>query len=341
MTNLAIVGTGMMADIIAKSVSEIDTEITVYAVLSRDEKKAKEFGRRFSIPECRCYNDKESFFTDNNIDSVYIATPTSEKEKYLSYCIERNKHVLIEKPLPVSKNSIYLYELAKQDNLVIMDATHCVHNSIFDKLEYLIDSYVGDIENIEVKFCWPSEYSSKSTKMNRELEPLGAMGDLGWYTARLLIELTKGNFKKFSHVIQNDAGTIIESRITGYSGLTSFSLFSSYRGHTATQQAIISGSKGEIIINDFIMPYWGSFVYGDVQRYTDVIVRFGMKPYLDLKKERIYFSNSQHIEMINNFCNAINSDDYKSRAWSNFNKSISTAKFLNDSLNNSIKLKKY
>lgn len=327
MINLAIIGTGMMANVIAKEITNGNQELEVYAVLSRTEQQAFLFGERYSIPSGRRYCEALDLFKDEKVEAVYIATPTSEKEHYLSLAIAYGKHVLLEKPIPTSLSALTLYEKAKVKDLVVLDATHCVHNVLMQTIHDIASEHVGRVENIEVKFCWP-DCDTGSNTLNPALEPLGAMGDLGWYTARTLVEFIEDAFDVSSYCVVNEQGAIVESRITGYSRAIAFTLFASCRGATASQHLFLGGSMGEVIIKDFVMPYWGSFVYGDIQRFSDITVRSGFKPFLETKKEKIYFSGTQHGNMLLGFSLAIKSPQQRELVRKSFEKAIRAALFL-------------
>lgn len=333
--NFSIIGTGLMAGVIAKELTENFPGTCLYSVLSRTKNKSLEFGKKFNIPLENCFCEEELFFKDKGINVVYIATPTSEKERYLSYAVENNINVIIEKPIPISENALKIYEIAKNKKLKIIDATHCVYNEIFNSLDENVEQYVGDIHRVEANFCWPSDDNLQVTKMNPKLEYLGALGDLCWYPSRLLMELTDGRLEMQSYLLTNKIGSIIESNVSGYVGKVSFTLFSSYRGSTATQYIYLSGSKGEIIINDFVMPYWGSFVYGDIQRYSDIVLRSGMKPFIDIKSKKIFFTGNQHGNMIQMFLISFDDEGARKLLEDNFAKAIKTAVFLNKIFNDS------
>ncbi|MCF3099805.1 gfo/Idh/MocA family oxidoreductase [Aeromonas australiensis] len=225
MINVGVVGTGMMANVIAKSLSK--DKFLLNSVLSRTDKMAKWFGGQYNLPDNKCYSDIVSFFSDPDLDAVYIATPTSEKERIIQFALEYNKHALIEKPLPSSDRAMELYGEARRRGLFFLDATHCIHNAIFKDLNGLIEKYVGNLSCIEAVFFWPSA-DERSMKFNSELEPLGALGDLGWYPARLVSEFFSAGIDVSGYSYLNASGTLVESNVVGVANGMTIKLSSSY-----------------------------------------------------------------------------------------------------------------
>ncbi|MBU2896626.1 Gfo/Idh/MocA family protein [Vibrio hepatarius] len=334
MINIGIIGSGQMGNFIAQCLnSNVSCGFKLRSVLSRSLHSGRKFASDHDIEYSNVHTDIHQFLNDNSLDAVYIASPTAIKNNYLTLSVEKNKHVLIEKPINYDRKLIEAFDIAISKKLVILEASHCLHNKIFSRLTELINRYVGRIEFVDATFNWPSP-DEALTKLNPSLEPNGVLGDLGWYLVRTLVEICGGDFEHSSQLIKNKNGAIVEHSTIGSNVTTSFVLNSSYRQSTVRQVLRISGSKGELIINDFIMPYWGSFVYGDVQRYLDIEVRHGMKPTLDGKFERIYFTGEQHINMLNFFSESIKTPH--SFIETMLNKTLTSSKLINDIRKSSI-----
>ncbi|MEK9499210.1 Gfo/Idh/MocA family oxidoreductase [Photorhabdus sp. P32] len=312
MINLGIIGTGLMAKVIAKSCANIG--VKVYSVLSRSKNNAESFCSEFCSRKGKGYTVPKAFFEDPGLDAVYIATPSSTKEFYMRLCLEYKKHILVEKPLPSSVFLSEFLELSKERNIIWMDATHFVHNELYNSLPKLIDRHVGKIVRIDSNFFWPStDYSH--IKFNLYLEDKGALGDLGWYPIRMILSLIerKEISKLDSFVLKKETGAIVEFNAIGLtSSNITFSMASSYRGSTTRQEVTISGEKGEISIQDFVMPYCGSFVYGRMLPFLRVKMTSGLKPLVDKEYKKIFLKDLQHHRMVYNFIDFIkgNKDKY-------------------------------
>ncbi|WP_036827798.1 hypothetical protein, partial [Photobacterium sanctipauli] len=94
---------------------------------------------------------------------------------------------------------------------------------------------------------------------------------------------------------------------------TIFNISSSYHGATVRQELIISGDKGEIRVNDFVMPYCGSFVYGKVVDSLKVTISSGFLPLVEKQERRIVFDDYQHHQMLKCFQQSI--DGARDESW--------------------------
>lgn len=301
MLKLGIVGTGMMAGIIAEACQFAG--LNVHSVLSRSQNALNAFCQKFNIPPDRGFCDSSKFFSDPKLDAVYIATPTSTKEELLRICIQYRKHALIEKPFPDSDVFMSLLSESERLGLVWLDAAHYIHNPFHNRLKQEIERYVGPINRICASFIWP-DTDRGQIKFSPELEPYGALGDLGWYPARIISEFIDVSQLETisSFLIKNKKGAIIETNATGYtSDNITFTSSASYRGSVCEQSCVISGEKGQLTVNDFVMPYCGSFVYGEMMNEMTIKIAHGLKPLLDKTEKTFVFTERQHITMLKNF----------------------------------------
>lgn len=309
MLNLGIVGTGLMAGVIAEACQSAN--IKVHAVLSRSQSKAQVFCERFNLPTECVYTDIDRFFADKNLDAVYIATPTSSKTALLKQCLMHRKHALIEKPFPDSDIFLSLLKEADSLNLVWLDAAHFIHNPSHCDLRREIEIHVGEINRISASFIWPDSDKGQ-IKFDPELEPDGALGDLGWYPLRMISEFIDS--QTLSHIsallLENERNTVIEVNFTG---LTNNNVVvtatASYRGTVCNQSCTISGSRGQLHFDDFVMPYCGSFVYGTMLPTMNVRISSGLKPLIDNQIETYEFQELQHVTMLRNFTRYVNGVD--------------------------------
>lgn len=69
------------------------------AVMSRDEERAMEIGRRFGA---KGYTRMEDLLEDPDVDAVYIATPVYLHASQTMAAAQNGKHVLVEKPMALT-----------------------------------------------------------------------------------------------------------------------------------------------------------------------------------------------------------------------------------------------
>ena len=106
-------------------------------------KRKKFLGKDFvySVDKFRKANFKSIYNVPlNKFDTVFACVPDNEKLKIVNYCINNNKHVLIEKPFIVKSNKI-LRDLERQAikrNIVCYTAYNHRFEPIIIKMKNLI-----------------------------------------------------------------------------------------------------------------------------------------------------------------------------------------------------------
>lgn len=182
----AIIGTGKIAAKHAHAM-HLSSLVEPAAVVSRDPARAEAFARAHDIRIAS--GALEDALNDPAIDAFYIAVPTAAKHALAAAVLEAGKHVIIEKPLANAASARELGELARKRGLLLMDATHFSHNPRTDRLRYMIrEGMIGSPLTLVARFH-ANVGGPENIRFDPALEPYGALGDLGWYCARLVTEL--------------------------------------------------------------------------------------------------------------------------------------------------------
>ena len=95
MLNVAVIGVGNMGKHHARVYSQLP-QAKLAAVCDTDEKAGRKIARRF---KCGFFTDYKKMLTEESIDAISIVVPTAYHKKVALDCIERGKHVLVEKPI--------------------------------------------------------------------------------------------------------------------------------------------------------------------------------------------------------------------------------------------------
>lgn len=145
---IAIMGCGHIAHRIAKGIETSTGEL--YAICSRDMKKAHEFAKTYNIPQAYTY---EECLDDPNVDLVYIATVNPTHYDLTCQCLNHHKHVICEKPFLENQHQIHeVFELARKNHCFLMEA----HKTCFTKLNQTIKKRIheiGPIQFISAQYC--------------------------------------------------------------------------------------------------------------------------------------------------------------------------------------------
>jgi predicted dehydrogenase len=208
----------------------------------------------------------EELLASPEIDAVYIPLPTGVRKDWVIRAAKAGKHVLCEKPCaPNATDLTEMIEACRQNNVQFMDGVMFMHSARLPKLRATLDdgASVGTIRRIMSQFSFNAgdEFHQQNIRVSDELEPLGALGDLGWYNIRFT--LWAMNYEMPTHVSgrmlqANNAGVPIQfSGEMFFSDGVSAGFYNSFA--TENQQwAHISGTRGHVTVRDFVLPYFGS-----------------------------------------------------------------------------------
>lgn len=264
MVNFAIIGSSSISEKFIDALKSTK-ECNVYALLSREINRGKEFAKKFNIE--KVYTNIEELLNDSKIDAVYIASPNGKHFEQAKLSLEAKKNVICEKPIvPTVKEFDILKELALKNKVTLMEAMRPTTNPNFKIIKDNLYK-IGDVRQILVKYC---QYSSRydllkngevTNIFNKELAG-GSLYDIGVYPLYFTLamfgepkEYFGYNFLLSSGV--DGCGSILlkyEDKIANisYSKIT----------HEQSQSEIL-GENGSIIINKV------SHVKGITIKYRD------------------------------------------------------------------------
>lgn len=87
----------------------------------------------------------------NYVDAIYIRSIPSEHYMHIKKALENGKHVLCESPLTLEhEQSKELFKLAKNNNLILMEAIKTAYSTAFSRLLLLVKGgKIGDILSVD------------------------------------------------------------------------------------------------------------------------------------------------------------------------------------------------
>lgn len=185
--NIGIIGTGDISKEMIKSAYELN--LNVVSVYSRKLETAQNFANIYHVKNAFHTLDE---FLDSPIDIIYIGVPNSLHYAYAKSCLEKGKHVLLEKPL-VLKYEQYeeLLKIASFNNVMILEVDRVNYLPNYQKIkEYMDDSN----KLIQIEYCKQSRRYKDYCK--GELPHIfdckyggGALYDLGVYGLHFIVGL--------------------------------------------------------------------------------------------------------------------------------------------------------
>ena len=247
------VGTGSIANQMAKATKDSPNAVLT-ASSSRTLEKAENFAAKYKAS--KAFDSWAEMCQWDGIDAVYVATPTSVKEEISIAAAQAGKHVLCEKPLPSLPALKRILAACHDNNVAFMDGTHFSNHPRSIQIENELDDLVGKRRTLDSIFQFKIG-NKTNIRVNPELEPMGVLGDLGWYNMRAIVEYLPPNveLKSVSAFIRRDPET---QAVIGGTGLLTFvdgstSTFScAFDAGASRQEARIVGEKGSIDIPKFV-----------------------------------------------------------------------------------------
>ena len=251
---------------------------TVTAVASRSVERAQAF-----IDECSAevpqrnpvaaLGSYEELLIRDDVDAIYIPLPTGIRKAWVVRAAEEGKHVLCEKPVAINaRDAKEMIDACAAAGVQFMDGVMFQHSARLPALRKRLDdpSVVGQLRRINThfSFCGDESFRQSNIRANHDLEPHGALGDLGWYCIRFMLWVMNDQLP--THVAARTLYSLGDHQSEGqvpaemsaelrFAGGVTGSFFCSFL--TQNQQtAMMSGDKGYIFLDDFVLPLYGAEV---------------------------------------------------------------------------------
>ena len=309
-----MVGTGLIAGFIAKSIIS-SKGATLTAVSSRKQERAQAFVS--DIEGAAAVEGIENLLAREDVDAVYVATPTSAKESIALAAIAAGKHVLVEKAFMDSGSVKRMAAAAASQNVLFLDATHFVHHPRTAAIRQEISNLIASPLSLHTTFCFP--FSDRSSiRFDPTQEPAGVLGDMGWYPMRAVVEYLQpsGELTTVAAVAERDAETKSVIRLTGLLGFASGETSTFDIGYTAgavVYDLSLLGTAGMIVMDDFVLDWNNSIFFQNPDIQCGYIHRKGIATRQDFTFIETPSEVPADVLMIERFTDLANSNDRTSQ----------------------------
>ena len=275
-----IMGTATISQKNWKAIANAENAVLV-AVASRNLSRCQEF-----VDQCQrdtpfaetpdAVEGYEALLQRNDIDAVYIPLPTGIRKEWVIRAAEAGKHVLCEKPCAINHSDLAeMVNACQANNVQFMDGVMYMHSSRMPAIRRVLDdpNNVGEIRRITTQFSFnaPEEFRSGNIRTTSNLEPQGCLGDLGWYTLRFILWTLKWRMPKqvsarmISSLQRDDSPQPVPMQLSAelFFDDVSAGFYCSFE--TEHQQwANISGTRGYLNVQDYVLPFYGNELKFDV-----------------------------------------------------------------------------
>jgi predicted dehydrogenase len=249
---------------------------TLTAVASRDLDRARRF-----VDQCQAHvpferpprplGGYEALLADGQVDAVYLPLPTVVRKSWAIRAAEAGKHVLVEKPVAATAaEAREIVDACRQNRVQFMDGVMFMHSRRLPRIREVLDDResVGPIRRITSQFSFggDDQFFRGNIRAHSRLEPLGCLGDLGWYNLRFTLWVMDGRLpervcgRQLAASRRPDSPQAVPSEFSAelfYPDGVSASLFCSFLAENQ-QWAAVSGTRGCLHVRDFVLPWYGS-----------------------------------------------------------------------------------
>jgi predicted dehydrogenase len=241
------------------------------------------------------------------------------RTEWVIKAIEAGKHVLAEKPAGVDVHDVNkILAAAKKHNVHYMDGVMFMHSQRLTQLRNVLDegNTVGRIKRIATQFSFLGDdaFCQSNIRAMSQYEPHGCLGDLGWYCIRMILWTMKYEMptsvigRTLTPLQGQGSPASVPGEFSGelfFANGVSASLYCSFL--TQHQQWIhISGDRGFVEMDDFVLPFYGSEVSfsGSNNHFHIQGCDFNYERHRRTYAVNEYAngqSNSQEVNMVRNF----------------------------------------
>jgi predicted dehydrogenase len=242
------------------------------AVASRDGQRSRQF-----IDECQRENpfataptalgSYEELLSSTDIDAVYTPIPTGLRKEWVVRAAKAGKHVLCEKPCGATVGDVReMIAACRQNHVQFMDGVMFMHNPRLDRIRDALNNStsIGKIKRITSHFSFFTEDDFRQVNIRADgaMEPLGCLGDLGWYCIRFALWAMNWQLPRevSGRILSQTGGDRSPSPVPFdfsaellFDNDVSSSFFCSFL--TAySNWATITGTHGYLRVPDFVLP---------------------------------------------------------------------------------------
>ncbi|MDJ0740375.1 MAG: Gfo/Idh/MocA family oxidoreductase [Gammaproteobacteria bacterium] len=309
-----IVGTGFIAGAVADSIASASAA-TLVAVSSRRQDTADAFvADRDGVAGVE---GLDALLARDDVAAVFIATPTAAKEAITLAAIAAGKHVLVDKPLPGRAAVERMTAAANASGVVFMDGTHFVHHPRTHAIKAALPEKLGRPKSLHTAFYFPFD-DKTNIRFDPAQEPMGVVGDMGWYAMRAIVEYLDppGVVTSVATVAERDPATETVVRVSGLLGFSSgesatFDI--GYTTNTGIMDLSLIGANGMLSLDDFVLDWTNSFAFKNDDVATGYVYRSDMATRKDFAFVETPSDTAGDVLMIEHLAALAQSDDDAAR----------------------------
>ena len=253
-----MIGSGSSATNIAKTIASLDG-VELVALCDKFKESAMKLAEKHGVDYV---TDDHVEFCNQDMDFVIVSTPHGTHKEYVLYCLDQEKHVLVEKPIATQvKDAELMIRTAKDRGLKLGVHFQCRFFDAVQEAKKIIDSgKLGKILHATVSVMWfrDDDYYQKSNwRGTWELEGGGSLINQAIHPVDEMVHLV-GPVKRLFGFWGHRVHDIEVDDITAAAFMFENGAFGALQTSTATKAAFpakltIFGSDGAVEIEGNIL----------------------------------------------------------------------------------------
>jgi predicted dehydrogenase len=244
----------------------------VTAVASRNAERSRQF-----IAECQpekpfdaapaALGSYEELLASRDVDAIYVPIPTGLRKEWIVRAAQAGKHILCEKPCAGTVADLRaMIEACQRNRVQFMDGVMFMHNPRLDRIRQALENETtfGNIHRITSHFSFFSneDFRLANIRSDAALEPLGCLGDLGWYCIRFALWTMNWQLPRevsgriISQTGREKSPSAVPFDFSGdlfFENNISSGFFCSFLSAYANW-VTVTGTKGHVRVPDFVLP---------------------------------------------------------------------------------------
>ena len=247
----------------------------VIAVASRDLARARQFIADNQAvapfdPAPRALDSYEELLAAKDIDAVYIPLPTGLRKEWILRAAAAGKHIVSEKPCATNVADLReILDACRRHGVQYMDGVMFMHSQRLARMREVLDDgvSVGEVRRVTSVFSFlgAGDFLANDIRVHGGLEPLGCLGDLGWYCLRLSLWAAGWRLPRqvtgriLTQVERKGSPAPVPTEFSGellFEGGMSAGFYCSFVAELH-QWAHLDGLRGNLRLDDFVVPQPG------------------------------------------------------------------------------------
>ena len=165
------------------AILNLKDQYVLSGVASRSASKAKELGSLFGT---KSFNNYESLLNEADLDAIYIPLPNSMHAEWIERALNRDIHVLVEKPMACNfEDVVQLNRMASEKSLVLVENFQFRFHSQLAVINKMVsDGVIGELRCIRSSFGFPPFSEPDNIRYIKALGG-GALLDAGAYLLKI------------------------------------------------------------------------------------------------------------------------------------------------------------